>query len=231
MPSDFNESDFVDSDFHASPKTSHHLSSGLAAASTSGSNRPPTRDELSAQVSETQQKLVELKRIQEELEQKRVALEEERRRQVEFHTGRQEMIHHLTRGLGLLEEAEFAARRDGEQMAKTLAELRAALGKIESIHEAIWTQENYPVELTKALTALENARMEWNSARLKWPLLSGNSPGANNGQGSDPSPLGNSLLAARSFGGLCKLGLALTWPLAVVALLALAIFGVVLLRH
>ncbi|MEO8425929.1 MAG: hypothetical protein ABI651_02335 [Verrucomicrobiota bacterium] len=231
MPSDFNESDFLDSDFRASPKASHHLSSGLAAASTSGTNRPPTSDELSAQVSETQQKLAELKRIQEELDQKRVALEEERRRQMEFHTGRQEMIHHLTRGVGLLEEAEFAARRDGEQMSKTLADLRAALAKIESIHEAIWTQENYPIELTKALTTLENARMEWNSARLKWTLLSGNSPGAKSNQGSDSGPLGSSLLTERSFGGLCKLGLALTWPLAVVALLALAVLGVILLRH
>jgi hypothetical protein len=143
MSSDFNESDFVDSDFHASPKASQHLSSGLAAASTSGPNRPPTRDELNSQVSETQQKLAELKRIQEELDQKRVALEEERRRQVEFHTGRQEMVHHLTRGVGLLEEAEFAARRDGEQMSKPWRNCAAALGKIESIHEAIWTQENY----------------------------------------------------------------------------------------
>ena len=116
-------------------------------------------------------------------------------------------------------------------MSKTLAELRAALAKIESIHEDIRTQENYPVELTKALTALENARMEWNSARLKWPLLSGNSPGAKSGQDSDPSPLGNSWLTARSFGGLCKLGLALTWPLVVVALLALAIFVVLLQRR
>jgi hypothetical protein len=28
------------------------------------------------------------------------------------------MIHNLTRGLGLLEEAEFTARRDAEQLVK-----------------------------------------------------------------------------------------------------------------
>jgi len=114
-----------------------------------------------------------LKRAQEELERERAALEETRRRQMEFQTGRQELIQNLTRGLGLLEEAEFNVRRDAEQMAKTLAELRDALEKMERIHEETWTQDNFNVELTRALTTIENARMEWNSARLKFPLLSG----------------------------------------------------------
>jgi hypothetical protein len=41
----------------------------------------------------------------------------------------------------------------------------------------------------------------------------------------------SSLFATRSFFGLCKLGLALTWPLAVVALIALGVFVTVLLRR
>jgi hypothetical protein len=41
-------------------------------------------------------------------DEERGALEETRRRQTEFTTGRQEVIHNLTRGIGLLEEAEFA---------------------------------------------------------------------------------------------------------------------------
>ena len=73
-------------------------------------------------VSEKQIKLAELKRAQEELERERAGLEELRRRQMEFQTGRSEMLQHLTRGIGLLEEAELTARRDTEQMARTLAE-------------------------------------------------------------------------------------------------------------
>jgi hypothetical protein len=38
-------------------------------------------------------------------------------------------------------------------------------------------------------------------------------------------------LAAHSFGELCRLGLALTWPLAAVAMVALAALLVFLLRH
>ena len=172
---------------------------------------------MDTRVAEAQQKLAELKRAQEELERQRAALEETRRRQIEFQTGRQEMIHNLTRGLGLLEEAEFSARRDAEQTAKSLVDLRDALSKIEAVHEETWTKDNLHTELTRALTALENARMEWNTARLKFPVLSGAS-GQPLGAAKGETPA-SAFFAGQSMGQLCKFGLALTWPLAVVALL------------
>ena len=181
-------------------------------------------------MAEAQQKLAELKRAQEEMERQRAALEETRRRQMEFQTGRQEMIQNLTRGVGLLEEAEFSARRDAEQMAKALVDLRDALSKVEAIHEETWTKDNFSTELTRALTALENARMEWNTARLKFPMLSGPPQDATPGSPAAAAPP-SSLLATQSFGELCRLGLALTWPLAAVALVALAALLVFLMRH
>ena len=134
---------------------------------------PPTREEVNRKVVEAQQKLAELKRAQEDLERERASLEELRRRQLEFQNGRQEMIQQLTRGLGLLEEAEFNSRRETEQMVKTITDFREALGKIQSIHDEIWSKGNFQMELTRALTTIENARMEWNSARLKLPALAG----------------------------------------------------------
>src|SRR3954471_19520868 len=127
MPSDYDATEFIDSDFQA------HKAPALPG---SGQIlRAPTREEVDSKVAEAQQKLAELRRAQEELERERSSLEETRRRQIEFQTGRQEMIHHLTRGLGLLEESEFTARRDAEQMAKALVDMREALSKIEAIHE------------------------------------------------------------------------------------------------
>jgi hypothetical protein len=218
--SDFDPADFVDDDFQAR-KTP-------AAASAAGQpSRAPTREEVDTRVADTQQKLMELKRAQEELERERAALEETRRRQMEFQTGRQEMIHNLTRGLGLLEEAEFTARRDAEQMAKTIADFRDVLSKIEAVREETWTKDNFNVELTRALTSIENGRMEWNTARLKFPLLSGEkAPASAPGQASAPEALP---VSGRGFGELCKLGLALTWPLALIALAALGVFIAILL--
>jgi len=222
MASEYDATEFVDTDFQAHKSPFATTTSGAGNAL-----RAPTREEVDVKVIEAQQKLVELKRAQEELERERVALEEVRRRQAEFQTGRQEMIQHLTRGLGLLEEAEFAARRDAEQLAKTIGEFRGALTKVEAVREEAWTKENFNVELTRALTTLENARMEWNGARLKFPVLSGQAAEgktAPNPESTEPSPF-----AVRSFADLCRLGLALTWPLALVGLAALGVLVAVLL--
>ena len=160
-------------------------------------------------------------------------MEETRRRQLEFQTGRLEMVQNLTRGLGLLEEAEFAARRDAEQMAKALVDLRAALAKVQAINENTWTRDNFNVELTRALTTLENARLESNAARLKFPVLAAQpSQPAPDAPATETGP--RSLLAIHSFSDWCRLGLAglaLTWPLATVVGLALIIFLALRLRH
>lgn len=219
MAADYDATEFIDTDFqaHKSPTTG------------GDSLRAPTREEVDRKVVEAQQKLAELKRAQEELERERSSLEELRRRQVEFQNGRQEIIQNLTRGLGLLEEASFNCRREAEQMDKTIADFREALGKVETIQDTSWTKENFHVELTRALTAVENARMEWNSARLKMPLLAGENAKKAEAQAAPaPAPLP---LADLSFGHLCKIGLAMTWPLLIVALGALGVFIFILQRR
>jgi hypothetical protein len=222
MASDYDATEFVDTDFqaHKSP---------FAATSASDPLRAPTRDEVDRKVVEAQQKLAELKRAQDDLERERASLEELRRRQTEFQTGRQEIVHNLTRGLGLLEEAEFNTRREAEQMIKTIADFHDALTKVEAVRDENWTKENFSVELTRALTTVENARMEWNAARLKIPALEGELQKKVETQIAPPpavSPFNN-----LSFGELCKIGLAMTWPLLLIALAALGVFAAILLRR
>jgi hypothetical protein len=224
MSSNYDATEFIDGDFEA-----HKSPASALGAAGSPALRAPTRDEVDAQMAEKQRRLVELKRAQEELERERAVLEETRRRQTEFQTGRQEMLQHLTRGLGLLQEAEFSARRDAEQMAKAITDLRDAAAKVEGLHEEGWTQENLTVELTRALTVLENARMEWNAARLKFPLLAGPAAAAVATPAAEtPAP---PLLATHRFGELCRLGFALTWPVAVAVILGLAVVAAILLRR
>ena len=223
MAAEYDSTEFVDTDFQT------HKSPFAAPAVASDPLRAPTRDEVDRKVVEAQQKLAELKRAQEDLERERASLEELRRRQNEFQTGRQEMIHNLTRGLGLLEEAEFNARRDAEQMHKTMTDFRDAVAKIQSIHDETWTKENFSIELTRALTIIENARMEWSAARLKLPALAGETKEKSETekiQAPAASPFAN-----LSFGELCKFGLAITWPLAIVALVAIGLMLAVVLRH
>lgn len=224
MAGEHDTTEFIDTDFlaHKSP-FAHPIASAMSSAA-HDPQRAPNREEVDRKVVEAQQKLAELKRAQEELERQRSSLEELRRRQNEFQTGRQEIIQTLTRGLGLLEEAEFSARRDAEQMVRTIGDFREALAKVQAIRDETWTHETFNVELTRGLTAVENARMEWNSARLKLPALSGEA----RQKAETTAPAASSSLANMPFGDLCKIGLAFTLPLVAAALLAFGAFLLIL---
>lgn len=218
MASQFDDTDFVDRDFQQSKEAPAGSRGEPAKQSPQQSNPPPAREDLEAKVGDTQMRLAELRRQQEELERQRVALEEVRRRRKEFHDGKTEMQKHLTRGTSLLEEAASVAQRDAAQMNKTLIDFRQALEKVQSFSEESWTAENMEVELTRALAAIENARMEWNAARLKWSFLNGKKSSAQpktaTTAGSPESILAS--LANLPFVQLCRLGFALTWPLTAV---------------
>jgi hypothetical protein len=238
MAAKFDESEFIDTDYEASKQglafgnvTGAVMTTTMTAPSPSSApgSRPPTREEIEARVSDAHTKLAELKRAQEQLERERAALEESRRRRAEFQQGREEMLHHLTRGVEILQEAEFAVRRDAEQMSKSLAEMRDALAKVDALKEEGWTQENWTTELTRALTTLENARMEWNSARLKWPVLDGAIKSEQEKADREFGALG--ALEQKSFVELCRVGLALSWPVAAAVLLGVAVITVVLLSR
>ena len=213
----YDGTDFEDTDYTA-PR---------AAAPAPTTGRAPSHEELSGQLTSTEQQLAKLRETQEQLERTRAALEEMRRRRGEFSHGRTEMLQALTRGVGLLEQGELKARRDAEQQAKTLVGLREALANVERLNEQSWTDGTWERELTHALTTIENARLEHNAARLKWPVLDGKTPAELE---KETVAGGLASLTELPLGKLCKLGLALTWPIAAVALLALAVFLMILLR-
>ena len=110
--------------------------------------------------------------------------------------------------------------------AVALEGLRGALASLEPLTEKAWSDQNWEQELTRALTVIENARMEHNGARLKWPVLDGKTA-----EGSAPAEAPQKLsFTTLPTGQLCRLGFALTWPLALVALVA-SVLGLVLLAR
>ena len=204
--------DLLEEDFpavsHASPKR----------------DRSTDREELDTQSVDLQKRVTDLSRELEEVERERVTVEESRRRFANFETGRDEMLQELTRGLGLLEEAEHDARRNAEQMSKTIVDVRETLDKVGKLEDIDTNRDDWKVQLTRNLTTLENARMEINSAKLKWPILTQmpEESEALEGQGATTGG------TPQSFGQLCLMGLALTWPL---VLMGLAIFAYILLNR
>jgi hypothetical protein len=211
---EFDNTDFVDPDY-------------LAARQGAAGSRPPSREELEHRVGDTHQKLAELRRAQEALERERAALEESRRQRVELATGREELLQSLTRGVGLLEEAQLKTSREAQQMNRTLEGFRDALAKVESIQEDAWTQENWNAELRRGLTVLENARNEWNAGRLRWTILDGLVAPPD---GSPEAKASRTSLDQLDFFQLVRIGLAFTFPLLVLGALAFGVWLIYLLR-
>ena len=241
------DTDFIDREYQAPtrmpvkdpPPSSSIPSSVSSSPFSSAMQRPPSREELESKVSQAQQKLSDLRRAQEELERERVALEESRRRRAELQTGRDEMLQHLTRGIVTLEEVELASRQETEQLCKTLTGLRDALAKVKAIQEDHWTTESYTQELARALTWVDNARMEWNTALIKWPRLGGTSPVPTSAPGT-VSPavphavgagFGLESVTQQSFWQLTRIGLAFTWPLVTAGAIIAILLGVLLSRR
>ncbi len=226
MAAEFDATDFVDEDFEQARRNPFHAPAPMNATP-DGSPRAPSREEVDTKLTELHSRLAELKQQQGEIERERATFEETRRRQMELTTGREELVRDLSRGIQLLEEKEFATRRETEQMAKSLGDLKECLAKLQAIQTEGWTKENFSAELSRALGQVDHARMEWNSARLKFAVLSGDgavprSEGA--AEGAEPFPPAT----RRSFLELARMGLALTWP---IALAGLAIFVTLLLKR
>jgi len=231
MGGDLDHSDFVDPDYERLRRASGTVPAAGATSGGATGARPLSRDEINQQVTAAQQALIELKRRQEDLERERAQLEEARRRRIEYDQGREEMLTHLTRGIALLDEAEQTARRDAEQLSRSLIDLRTAFDKVSALNESNWSAEAYHSELTRGLTTLESARMEWNSAQVKWPVLTAK-PNASGGLDGSGSPEESApLFQGKSPSELARLGLALTWPVALAVLAVGTALALVLSRR
>jgi len=214
--------DFVDTDLRTPGGSSPRLATADQGGGTGAApGRAPTREELDSQLTATQQDLAKLREAQEQLERAKAAIEEMRRRRAEFQTGREEMLQNLLRGVSLLEQAEMNLRRDAVQMGRTLEGLRGALGNVQGLNEQAWTDTTWETELSRSLATIENARMEWNQARLAWPVLEG---GGGAAPGHTPVPASTAAgLDGLGLARLARLGLVLQWPVVLLGLAVLAL--------
>lgn len=124
-------------------------------------------EDLGEEVQKTNTELEKLKRQLEDIEKQKVRLEELRRRQEELETGKSEMLDKLTRSL-------VTVQRESEESQKRLEQLNAIhnsftqhLRYIDSINPKLWSTTELPRELSKAISAVEDARADYAKAQAK----------------------------------------------------------------
>jgi hypothetical protein len=124
-------------------------------------------EHLDTQVQKAQEQLLSLKRQQELIERQKRELEELSRRQEQLHVGRAEMIDKFTRALVVLERETYDAQKRVEQLQAIHESFLQHQQYLDSINPKSWEGLDMNKELTKALSAVDDARAEYNKSLPK----------------------------------------------------------------
>jgi DNA repair exonuclease SbcCD ATPase subunit len=179
-------------------------------------------EHLDSQMQKAQEQLLQLKRQQEQLEKQKRELEELSRRQEELEQGRAEMTDKLARALVVLEREAYNAQKRLEQLRATRESFGQHLELIEAIDPKSWNPADLHKELSRALSTVDDARTEYSEQRSRLQA-------ADEGAGGETSlpEIGAGpyeLSGGRSFSQWLQIGIALTLPLIIFGLVALALF-------
>ncbi len=176
-------------------------------------------EHLDSQVQKAQEQLFLLKKQQEQIEKQKRELEELSRRQEELDRGRGEMTDKLTRSLVVLEREAYDSQKKLEQIRATRESFEQHLSLLESIDPKSWNPAELTKELSRALSAVDDARAEFSQQRSR--LTATDESGE---VGLPEAAFEAGLGGGNSFVQWLQIGFALSLPLIVFGILALMIF-------
>jgi DNA repair exonuclease SbcCD ATPase subunit len=181
----------------------------------------PSGEHLDDQVQKAQEQLLQLKRQQEHIEKQKRELEELSRRQDELEQGRGEMTDKLTRALVVLEREAYNAQSRLEQIRVARESFAQHLELVEAIDPRNWNPSDLHKELSRALSTVDDARTEYNEHRSRLQA------GGGNGEQSlpDTTPGAYENNDGRSFSEWLQIGLALSLPLIIFGVIAIALLA------
>src|SRR3954447_20285503 len=118
-------------------------------------------EHLDSQVQKAQEQLVSLKRQQDQIEKQKRELEELSRRQESLQIGRHEMVEKITRAMVVLEREAYDAQKRVELLQGIHDTFTAHQQNLEAINPKAWEGLDINRELTKALSAVDDACAEY----------------------------------------------------------------------
>jgi len=173
-------------------------------------------EQLDMQVQKAQDRLLSLKREQDVIEKQKRELEEMSVRQDQLHRGRTEMVEKFTRASVVLERETFEAQKRVELLRDIYDSFSQHLHVLESINPKAWEGADINRELSKALSAVDDARAEYGKSV---PKIQSDVPieQMESGEGLYES-------AEHTFVYWLKAGFAFTLPILLLGIIALALW-------
>ncbi len=175
-------------------------------------------EHLDNQVQRAQEELLSLKRKQEQIERQKRELEELSRRQEQLQAGKGEMLEKFTRATVVLERETYEAKKRVELLESIHDSFAQHMDVLEALNPKSWEGLDMNKELTKALSAVDDARAEYAN---NLPRISPESDTSS----SDPVAAGMGFQAdyesesPKDFAYWFKSGLAFTLPLTAVGVI------------
>ncbi len=185
-------------------------------------------EDLGEEVQKTNTELEKLRRQLEDIEKQKLKLEELKRRQDELESGRTEMSDKLTRSLVTVQRETEETQKRLEQLHTIYNSFTQHLRYIDSINPKAWGALELPKELSKALSAVEDARSEYIKAQAKISVESASEASAAISAAYEQD---YGYMEDKGFVYWFKTGLAFTLPLLILGLLAIAVWVFSLMTH
>jgi len=176
-------------------------------------------EDLGEEVQKANTELEKLKRQLEDIEKQKVRLEELKRRQEELENGRADMLDKLTRSLGTVQRESEEAQKRIEQLHAIHNSFTQHLRYIDSINPKLWGANELPKELSKAISAVEDARADYAKAQAKIAVDAPAESAQATNYDAEYGPV-----EERDFGYWLKSGFAFTLPLQLISLVALLVW-------
>lgn len=176
-------------------------------------------EDLGEEVQKANTELEKLKRQLEDIEKQKVRLEELKRRQEELENGRADMLDKLTRSLGTVQRESEEAQKRIEQLNAIHNSFTQHLRYIDSINPKLWGANELPKELSKAISAVEDARADYAKAQAK---IAVDAPAETVQAANYEAEYGP--VEERDFMYWLKSGFAFTLPLQAISLVALLVW-------
>lgn len=126
-----------------------------------------TGEHLDNQVQKAQEQLLALKRQQELIERQKRELEELSRRQEQLQAGKADMVEKFTRAVVVLERETYDAKKRVEVLNAIHDSFAGHLDALDAINPKAWEGLDINKELSKALSAVDDARAEYSASLPK----------------------------------------------------------------
>lgn len=174
------------------------------------------KEQMAGDSARTTEELERLRNRQNDLEQQKKDLENMRERIAEFETGKREMLEKMAQSIISLEKQEVKATTFASLLGSTREHFKELRDELQTLDESSWDEEDFREELGKALTTVDNARMDFNKSMAQIESASGEQTGGKKGYEhvafNEPSV---APVEEKSFGDWLKVGFAVSLPLLV----------------